>query len=153
MRPLVLALFLVLAAALVAADPSGFAYWSGAELRSYSQQLAPKLTAQKPASQDLGKFGDHSFSVTLRQTSGEAELHENVADVFVVQGGEATLAVGGKVVGGKTTAPGEIRGTSVQGGVTRKLVSGDVVHIPAKTPHQLLLAPGQQFTYFVIKIQ
>jgi hypothetical protein len=29
---------------------------------------------------------------------------------------------------------------------------GDIVHIPAKTAHQLLVAPGKVFTYFVIKV-
>jgi uncharacterized RmlC-like cupin family protein len=32
------------------------------------------------------------------------------------------------------------------------LAAGDVVHIPVKMPHQMLVAPGQQITYFVVKI-
>ena len=34
-----------------------------------------------------------------------------------------------------------------------KLAAGDAVHIPANTPHQLLVENGKQFTYFVIKVQ
>jgi uncharacterized RmlC-like cupin family protein len=33
-----------------------------------------------------------------------------------------------------------------------KLGVGDVVHIPVKVPHQLLVEPGKQFTYFVVKV-
>jgi quercetin dioxygenase-like cupin family protein len=38
------------------------------------------------------------------------------------------------------------------GGTSHKLAAGDVVHIPANTPHQLLVEPGTQFTYFVVKV-
>ena len=73
-------------------------------------------------------------------------------DIFVVQNGAATLIVGGDMVDAKTTSPGEIRGTSINGGERVKLGAGDVIHIPANTPHQLLIEAGGKFTYFVIKV-
>ena len=81
--------------------------------------------------------------VAHREGDGEAEVHETMADFFVVESGEATLVVGGQVVGGKTTAPNEIRGPKINGGERRKLAAGDIVHIPVKTPHQLLVENGQ----------
>ena len=53
----------------------------------------------------------------------------------------------------RTTAPGEVRGPSVKGGTAQELKAGDVVHIPANTPHQMLVAAGDTVTYFVVKIQ
>ena len=105
------------------------------------------------ATEQLGNFGKHSLMAAHRQGSGESEVHETVADIFIVQTGEATLVVGGKVVGGKTTAPGEIRGTAIQGGEKRKLGPGDIAHIPANTPHQVLLDSGKQFTYLIVKVE
>lgn len=35
----------------------------------------------------------------------------------------------------KTTAVGEVRGPSIDGGVRQKLWPGDIVHVPPKTPH------------------
>jgi mannose-6-phosphate isomerase-like protein (cupin superfamily) len=137
---------------LTAADPPGFEIWKGAQLKGYEKKLAPKINAQKVATQQLGNFGNHSFMVAHREGNGEAELHETQADVFIVQSGEATLIIGGSVVGGKTTAPNEIRGTSIKGGENRKLSPGDVVHIPARVPHQLMVDNGKQFTYAVVKI-
>ncbi len=61
--------------------------------------------------------------------------------------------VGGKVIGGKSTGPGELRGTSIQGGVSKKLAAGDIVNIPVKTPHQTLVKAGQKITYFVVKVK
>ena len=55
-------------------------------------------------------------------------------------------------VDSKTTAPGEMRGPSIRGGTEAKLSAGDVLHIPAKVAHQMILAPGAQVTYFVTKV-
>ena len=139
---------------LVAADPAGVGYWSGAELKAYGKKLAPKVNELKVATAQLGKFGKQSAMIAYREASGEAEVHETVADVFIVQAGEATVALGGKVVGGKSTGPGEIRGKSIEGGVVKRLMPGDVVHIPANLPHQVLLAPGAKpFTYMIVKVE
>jgi mannose-6-phosphate isomerase-like protein (cupin superfamily) len=99
----------------------------------------------------LGKYEFYSMSVTKRQASGVAELHKNTNDVFVVESGEATLVTGGTITGAKTTAPGEVRGTTIEGGERRKIGHGDFVHIPANTPHQFLLEAGGQITYAVVK--
>jgi mannose-6-phosphate isomerase-like protein (cupin superfamily) len=71
---------------------------------------------------------------------------------MVIQSGECTLTVGGALVDGKNTSPTEMIGTSITGGVDSKLGAGDIVTIPAKTPHQMKLDPGQQITYFVVKV-
>ena len=73
-------------------------------------------------------------------------------DFFFVQSGTATLVFGGEVPGAKTTAPHELRGAAVKGGQRKTLAPGDVVHIPAGVPHQLLVPAGKEFTYFVIKV-
>jgi mannose-6-phosphate isomerase-like protein (cupin superfamily) len=141
------------AALLLAADPAGFVLWRASELKGIEKKLAPKLDPKlKVASEPMGRFGNHLFMLAHREASGEAELHEGQADIFIVQAGEADLVVGGKVVGARTTAPGEVRGTSIEGGRRMKLGPGDVIHIPAKAAHQLLLDPGKQFTYLVVKV-
>ena len=138
---------------LFAADPAGFVVWKASDLKGYEKKLAPKMNPQKVATEQLVSFGNHSTMIAHREGDGEAEVHDKMADLFVVQSGEATLIVGGTVAGGKTTAPGETRGPSITGGEKKKLGPGDVVHIPATVPHQLLVAPGKQFTYFVMKVE
>jgi mannose-6-phosphate isomerase-like protein (cupin superfamily) len=141
------------AVAVAAADPPGFVHWSAVELRGFEKSLAPKMNEKKVAVADLAKYANHLVMVAHREASGESEIHESVADVFIVESGEATLRVGGKLVDGKSTGPGEIRGTAIEGGVDRKLAPGDVAHIPAATPHQVLLQPGKQLTYVIVKVQ
>ena len=138
--------------AMPAGDPPGFHLWTSAELKGYSKSLAPKVDAQKFAMQSLGGHGNYTFAIAHREGSGQAELHETQADVFFVQSGSATLVYGGAVVDGKTTQPHEIRGASISGGLEKKLSAGDVVTIPAKTPHLLKIDPGKEFTYFFVKV-
>ena len=144
------AVLVAVTAIAVAADDAGFVHWSAADLAAYDKKLAPKMNAQKAASQNLSEFGNHLTMIAHREGDGEAELHHQMADIFVVQSGEATLVYGGEVVSAKTTAPNEIRGPSIKGGKRQHLAQGDVVHIPAGMAHQLLVP--KRFNYFVIKI-
>ena len=139
--------------AVAAGDPPGFVLFKSSDLKNIDQQLGQKLTPQKTATQQLENFGSHSMMIAHMEGSGQAEIHENLTDIFIIQSGEANLTVGGKVLGGQTTAPGEVRGTSIEGGVTKRLGAGDIVHIPAGTPHHTQVEPGQKVTYFVVKVR
>jgi mannose-6-phosphate isomerase-like protein (cupin superfamily) len=144
---------LLLPAFIFGAEPAGFVYWSAKDLKSYEQKLKPKMNAGKVASETLADFGNDFTMIAHREGDGEAEVHDLMADFFVVQTGEATLVVGGELVDGKTTAPNEIRAPKIKDGSRRKLTAGDIVHIPKKTPHQLLVENGKQITYYVIKVK
>jgi mannose-6-phosphate isomerase-like protein (cupin superfamily) len=146
-------MFLICVFPLIGAEPAGYKYWSAAELKGFATKLAPKVNAQKFASERLTDYGNHYTMVAHREGNGEAEFHETESDLFVVTSGAATLIVGGNIPNGKTTAPNEIRGPSVEGGMRQKLSAGDIVHIPPKTAHQLVLDPGAEFTYFVLKVK
>jgi hypothetical protein len=87
-----------------------------------------------------------------RDKDGLVEVHEKFADVIAIQVGNATLIVGGEVVEPASIEAGEIRGKSIQGGIRRTGSRGDVIHIGAGTPHQFLMAPGEQITYILVKI-
>jgi uncharacterized protein GlcG (DUF336 family)/mannose-6-phosphate isomerase-like protein (cupin superfamily) len=85
-----------------------------------------------------------------RDGPGLVEIHDEDADLIYVLEGTATLLTGGKALNLKTVAPGEHRGTDLEGGETRHLVKGDVLVIPAGVPHWFkeVTAP---FLYFVVK--
>jgi mannose-6-phosphate isomerase-like protein (cupin superfamily) len=86
-----------------------------------------------------------------RNGPGQVEVHAKETDVIYITDGTATFVTGGTVVGGKTTAPGQIRGTSIQGGETHHLSKGDVVVVPNNTPHWFKEVPGQ-VSYYVVKV-
>jgi mannose-6-phosphate isomerase-like protein (cupin superfamily) len=136
---------------LMAADPPGFVVWSASDVKGIDKKLSAKVDEHKFSSQQLDKWGNHYAMVAHREGDGVAELHETESDIFVVQSGTATLIVGGEMVDGKTTAPNEVRGASIKNGTEHKLGPGDIVHIPPKVPHQVLVGKGK-FTYFVVKV-
>lgn len=105
------------------------------------------------ASETLEKYPHHYTMLAFRSHSGGAELHQNFADLFYILDGQVSLITGGTIAEPHSTGPGEIRGTSVKGGSAQELKAGDVVHIPAGMPHQMLLPAGGTITYFVVKIE
>jgi mannose-6-phosphate isomerase-like protein (cupin superfamily) len=121
------------------------------ERAAYLRKLAKHGDGQ--ASETLKEYPQHATMLSFRGRSGIAELHENFADLFVVLDGRATLVTGGTVAGAETISPGEIRGTSIEGGVRQELRAGDVAHVPAGVPHQMLVPGDNTFTSFVMKIQ
>ena len=143
----------VLSSTAFSADPAGFSMWRSSELKAHSKTLSGKMSPQKVASETLANYGNHLTMIARREGPGEAEIHDKMADIFVVQSGEATLVVGGTLVNSKSTGPGELRAPSIQGGSRHKLTAGDVCHIPAAVAHQLLIDNGKEFTYFVVKVQ
>jgi mannose-6-phosphate isomerase-like protein (cupin superfamily) len=64
-----------------------------------------------------------------------AELHEKTNHVFIIVDGEADFVTGGKMIDPKVISPGQTRGTGIEGGVVHRLTKGDVITIPANTPH------------------
>lgn len=134
------------------AGSQGVHVWKSADILAKGKALGTKLDAQKVASEVIATEGNRTFMIAHREGSGVAEWHEKQADVMVIAAGDVTMIYGGTVVDGKTTGPGEIRGPSINGGTEVKLAAGDVLHIPAKVAHQMVLAPGAQVTYFVTKV-
>jgi hypothetical protein len=129
-------------------------HWSRSELLERAQHLR-KLAAEGDgsASETLEKYPHHYTVLAVRAASGGGELHQNFADLFTILDGHCTLITGGEVVEPKTTAPGEIRGAAVRGGTRQELHPGDMVHIPAGMPHQMLVRSGETITYFVVKVE
>lgn len=120
-------------------------------LQSISNQLAAKKGAF--AAEPLKKYGNsHYTMVAYREATGSSEVHEKEADLFVVTEGTASIVTGGKLVNQHTDKPGELRGSSIQGGEKHTLTKGAIIHIPAGVPHQLLITKGTPFTYFVLKV-
>jgi len=64
--------------------------------------------------------------------------------------GSVTLVTGGTVVEPKAIGPGEIRGREISGGDTRTISKGDVIIVPAGTPHWFKEVPGP-LNYYVVK--
>ena len=88
-----------------------------------------------------------------RRGTGEVEVHKKTNHVFIIVDGEATFITGGTLVGAKDTAPDQIRAASVQGGQVHHLTKGDVITIPANTPHWFKEIPTKTIAYYAVNIE
>jgi quercetin dioxygenase-like cupin family protein len=88
-----------------------------------------------------------------RRGAGEVEVHDRTNHIFIIVEGEATFVTGGTLVGAKNTAPGQIRATNLTGGQTHQLKKGDVITIPAKTPHWWKEVPTKTIAYYAINTE
>ena len=102
----------------------------------------------------IGPEGGRNYSILAgrRDRPGEAEIHALDTDIFYVVEGSATFVTGGTAVDPRTTAPNEMRGTSIEGGETRRLSKGDVLIMPKGVPHWFK-AVEPPFLYYVVKVR
>lgn len=110
-----------------------------------------RVTAAFAKGAPLLEVGGYKVHASRREAPGQAEVHETDTDVVYVLEGSATFVTGGEVVDGKMTATEEIRGASIKGGETRTLRPGDVIVVPAGTPHWFKSVQGP-LLYYVVKV-
>ena len=139
----------------LAQSKSEIVYWPASTLSGYSATLKGRQTAQKTmsASEILSDLGNHKFEILRRDGSGAGELHQNWTDIFVVQGGEASILYGGSIEDAKDTGNGEIRGPRHVGGKSQKVAAGDVLVMPPGVAHQTIVEPGKLFFVLIVKVQ
>jgi len=99
-----------------------------------------------------GDGRNYMVHASRRDGAGQVEVHVKDTDIIYMLDGSTTFVTGGTVVGGKTTAPDEIRGTSVEHGDTRRLGKGDVIIVPNGTPHWFKDVDGPVL-YYVVKVR
>ena len=96
---------------------------------------AAQVTAAFAKGAVLVNNGTYQVHASRREDAGQVEVHVKDTDVIYMLEGTTTFVTGGTMVGGMTSAPDEIRGSSVTGGETRTLTKGDVIIVPAGVPH------------------
>jgi quercetin dioxygenase-like cupin family protein len=109
-------------------------------------QVAEKLAKGGPIASDPA----FTVSASHRDKAGNVEVHDKETDIFYVTDGEATFVTGGKMIGGKKSKPDQWLGTDIEGGQTHNLSKGDVMIIPAGTPHWFQKVP-KSVSYYVVK--
>lgn len=108
--------------------------------------------AFEPPNKTMISTSNYAVMGLHRTAAGQVEVHDKDTDVFYIIEGSGTFITGGKMIGGKPTTPGEVRGTSIEGGETRRLSKGDVITIPAGVPHWFQKVDGS-IVYFVVKVK
>jgi mannose-6-phosphate isomerase-like protein (cupin superfamily) len=147
-----------------------FTAWAQAPVFTNTDQTGPETAVRHLTGQDLtqtlqkgmtpgafysqillSRHDGYQIINTIRDKDGQAETHQDWNDNIFVQEGRASFVTGGTAKESKLTAPGEHRGTAIAGGVTAPMRPGDYFFVPAGTPHQMLVAPGQRIKFIAFK--
>jgi mannose-6-phosphate isomerase-like protein (cupin superfamily) len=91
--------------------------------------------------------------------TNDALIHEKVTEIYHITEGSGTIELGGTLIGGKPFGPNtgvpnigpSLRGTGIQGGHSQHVGVGDVIVIPAGTPHRFTAIDGP-ITYICIRL-
>jgi mannose-6-phosphate isomerase-like protein (cupin superfamily) len=131
----------------------GAEVFTSAQLKSQLTQLSEQARIKGSSGAKLGDYGSHSLMLSERTANGGAEIHAHFDDVMLVMEGNATLITGGELIGAHEGPNGESGGSGIRNGSAQVVTAGDLIHIPAGTPHQLLIAPGNRYSALVIKVK
>lgn len=141
------------AVALGASLPAAVLAEEGAQLVSAAEMKAKVANLPEGQAYNVMRKGPNYMLLTaVRGVPGKPELHEGMADLFIALEGGAEVRVGGRLVGGKTYAPGEWMDGRIEGGEIRRLGVGDILWVPAGLPHQVTPSGGKPFRYMVVKV-
>ena len=95
---------------------------------------------------NLGNYGNHACSVQRRDVGAAPEAHDNFAHVLIFTSGSGNVHLGGEI------ADGPDGKKTVNGGERRKIVVGEVYHMPIKLVHWVIPDAGSSITYFVCNL-
>jgi mannose-6-phosphate isomerase-like protein (cupin superfamily) len=104
------------------------------------------------ASETLREYPQHTAMLSVRLRSGELETYENFAVIFHVLAGNATLLTGVRAARARPNQAALAPGNHAEEGTRHELRAGDVVHVPAGTPHQFLIAGEKSIACLAIKL-
>jgi mannose-6-phosphate isomerase-like protein (cupin superfamily) len=94
---------------------------------------------------------ESTILIARRDKTGEVEVHGTLDDILLVESGRATVTVGGRVTGNRQTEANEWRGGEQSGGREYAVAAGDLLLIPAGSPHLVTVAANASFTYLIVK--
>ena len=87
-----------------------------------------------------------------RPGTSPAAVHEKDAELMVVLQGTGNIVTGGKLVDEKRNNANNLGGSSITGGNSQSVVVGDMLIVPANTPHQVIPTGGQPIVLMTMHV-
>lgn len=131
------------------ADAATPRFWSAADMAAIDSDAAGRVSPETHMA--AGNLIPQAF-VVYRTGPSMAEAHEASGDLIFVREGEGMIQVGGEIVGGTETRPGEMRGEAIRGGTEYPVAAGDMLYVPARVPHQFFVEDGKHWAITIVKV-
>jgi mannose-6-phosphate isomerase-like protein (cupin superfamily) len=87
-----------------------------------------------------------------RPATAPAALHEKDAELMVVLDGTGNIVTGGKLVDEKRVNAANLSAPSIADGNSQAVVKGDMLIVPANTPHQVIPTGGAPIVLMTLHV-
>ncbi len=98
------------------------------------------------------QLAPYRAQLEYRPGTAPAALHEKDAELFVVLRGKGDIVTGGMLVDEKRVNGSNLSGSSITNGNSHKVVVGDMLLVPANTPHQVIPAGGKPIVVMTMHV-
>lgn len=93
-------------------------------------------------SEPILSLAPYRAQLEYRPATAPAAVHEKDAELMVVLQGAGNIVTGGKLVAEKRTNAANLSGASIADGRSQAVTVGDMLIVPANTPHQVIPTGG-----------
>jgi mannose-6-phosphate isomerase-like protein (cupin superfamily) len=149
MRAQILALsvvgFAVASAALAAqqAAPPTRTFMNAKEITGLIEKAKADRKDNAPlVAEPILSMAPYRAQLEYRPGTSPAAVHEKDAELMVVIEGTGNIVTGGKLVEEKRNNANNLGGSSITGGNSQSVAKGDMLIVPANTPHQVIPTGG-----------
>ena len=98
------------------------------------------------------QLAPYKAQLEYRPGKAPAALHEKDAELFVVLQGKGDIVTGGKLVDEKRVNAANLSGSSITGGTSHNVATGDMLLVPANSPHQVIPAGGKPIVVMTMHV-
>ena len=131
------------AAAQQAAPPPMKTFMSDKEIMGLIDKAKADRKGDAPlVAEPILSLAPYRAQLEFRPGTSPAALHEKDAELMLVLAGTGDIVTGGTLVNEKRNNANNLGGSSIAGGNTQAVVKGDVLIVPANTPHQVIPTGG-----------
>ena len=141
--------------------PNEFLHWDAEAVAAFQDQLdasprngegvwgTPFVVAN---ALDRADHRPHSVQIIHRAGYTQPEIHTTKWDLYVVLKGAGTVRVGGERVNWNEGRPPEGQRPQLEGAHEFEVTEADILHVPARSWHQVVVPEGGSITYALINV-
>ena len=143
----------VAATALAAPAPPRNTFMNNKEIMGLIDKAKADRKDNAPlVAEPILSLAPYRAQLEYRPGTSPAAVHEKDAELMVVLEGTGNIVTGGKLVEEKRNNANNLGGSSIPGGKSQAVVKGDMLIVPANTPHQVIPTGGAPIVLMTLHV-
>jgi mannose-6-phosphate isomerase-like protein (cupin superfamily) len=136
-----------------AASPAMKTFMDDKEIMGLIDKAKADRKGEAPlVAEPILSLAPYRAQLEYRPGTSPAAVHEKDAELMIVLQGAGNIVTGGKLVDEKRNNANNLGGSSIAGGHSQTVVKGDMLIVPANTPHQVIPAGGEPIVLMTMHV-